>query len=211
MPVVSAVPRDLYQAPPLADDGRDGGQGLHVIDDGGFLPQTGHARERRFHAGIAALAFDGFDERGFLAADIAAEPGADFDIKGEVGAEELLAQIAFGPGLLDGLVQPVLGEVVFAPDVDEALAGPHRKAGNGHALQDLVGVAFHDIAVLDGARLAFIGVADDVFRGTSRGRVKDHLRPAGKPAPPRPRMPEVFTSSTTCSGVMLVTTFFKVV
>ena len=89
--------------PALVDDGRDAGQGLHVVDDGGLLPQTGHPGKGRLHAGIAPLAFDGFDERGFLAADVAAEPGADLDVKGKVGAEELVPQIAFGPGLLDGL------------------------------------------------------------------------------------------------------------
>ena len=156
------------------------GQGLHVIDDGGLVPEAGHAGEGRLHAGVAALAFDGFDERGFLAADVAAEPGAHLDVEGKVGAEELLAQIAFGPGLLDGLVQPVLGEVVFAPDIDKALAGPHGKAGDGHAFQDLVGVALHDVAVLDGARLAFVGVADDVFLGRRQGPGEGPLQAGGE-------------------------------
>ena len=47
--------------------------------------------------GVAAFAFNGLDERGFLAADIAAEPGADFDVEGEVRAEELLSEITLGP------------------------------------------------------------------------------------------------------------------
>ncbi len=34
--------------------------------------------------------------------------------------------------------------------------------------------------------------------GALRG-MNDHLRPVGKPAPPRPRRPEAFTASMTCS------------
>ena len=32
--------------------------------------------------------------------------------------------------------------------------------------------------------------------------MNDHLRPVPKPAPPRPWRPELFTSSTTASGVI---------
>ena len=83
--------------------------------------------------------------------------------------KRLFAQITFGPGLLDGLIEPGFGEIVFPPDVDEAFAGPHRKAGNGYALQDLMGVALHDVTVLDGPRFPFIGVADDIFGGDGEG------------------------------------------
>ena len=34
--------------------------------------------------------------------------------------------------------------------------------------------------------------------GALRG-MNDHFRPVGKPAPPRPRRPEAFTASMTCS------------
>gem|GEM_PF-4791985 len=34
--------------------------------------------------------------------------------------------------------------------------------------------------------------------------MNDHFTPVGNPAPPRPRRPEAFTSSTTCSGVIVV-------
>ena len=174
------------------------------------MPEAGHAREGRLHAGVAALALDGFDERGFLAADVAAEAGAHFDVEGEVGAEELLSQVAFGPGLLDGLVEPELGEVVFAPDVDEALIGAHGKAGDGHAFQDLVGVALHDIAVLDGAGLAFVGVADDVFLGHRQGPGEGPLEAGGEAGAAAAAQARGLYFLHHRSGVRLVSTFFKV-
>jgi len=90
--------------PALAENGRHAGQSLHVIDDGGLMPQAGNPGERRFGAGIAALAFDRFDQGGLLTADVAAASGTDFNGEGEVGAEELPAQEAPGGGLLNGLV-----------------------------------------------------------------------------------------------------------
>ncbi len=38
--------------------------------------------------------------------------------------------------------------------------------------------------------------------------MKDHLRPVGKPAPPRPRSADFFTSAITASGVIFCSTIF---
>ena len=84
--------------PAFADNCRHAGQGLHIVDDGGFFPQAGHPGKRRLHAGIAPLALDGFDQRGFLAADVAAEAGAHLDIKGKIRAEEVVRPDNLWPG-----------------------------------------------------------------------------------------------------------------
>src|SRR5262245_14609039 len=47
--------------------------------------------------------------------------------------------------------------------VDVALGGADRDAGDRHALDHNEGVAFHDHAIGEGAAIAFVGVADDVF------------------------------------------------
>ena len=90
-------------------------------------------------------------------------------------------------GGLDGLIQPIHGQVIFTPAIDVADAGAHGVAGDGHAFQHPVGIAFHDVAVLDGAGLAFIGVADDVLGGDGAGPGEGPLEPGGEagaaPAP----------------------------
>ncbi|KAG1529417.1 hypothetical protein G6F51_014152 [Rhizopus arrhizus] len=55
------------------------------------------------------------------------------------------------------------GMRILRAHVDVAVGRAHRQAGNGHALDQHIGVAFHQQAVGKGARIAFVGVADDVF------------------------------------------------
>jgi hypothetical protein len=40
--------------------------------------------------------------------------------------------------------------------------------------------------------------------------MKDHLSPVGKPAPPRPRSADFFTSAITASGVSFCSTILRI-
>jgi hypothetical protein len=52
---------------------------------------------------------------------------------------------------------------IFGADVAIALGGADREAGNRHAFNEHEGIALHYHAVGEGAAVAFVGIADDVF------------------------------------------------
>jgi len=75
------------------------------------------------------------------------------------------------------------------------------------AFDQLVRVHFHERAVFAGARLGFVRVADNVLCFRRILGTKDHFMPVGKPAPPRPRRLDFFTSSMMDSGVICCRAF----
>ena len=83
-----------------ADDDGHRGPGFHVVDVGGLAPQTGLRRERRTRHGLAAAAFDGPHERGFLAAHKRAGADAQFDVEIESACRKCFcrARRACSPG-----------------------------------------------------------------------------------------------------------------
>ena len=66
-------------------------------------------------------------------------------------------------GALDRNLHGLDGMGIFGADIDVAVGGADGDAGNGHALDQHEGIAFHDHAVGEGAGIALIGVAHDVF------------------------------------------------
>ncbi len=55
------------------------------------------------------------------------------------------------------------GVRILGAQIDVALRRPHRDARDGHALDERERVALHQHAVGEGARVAFVGIAGDVF------------------------------------------------
>ena len=90
----------------LLHDGRDGGQGFHVVDVGRLAKEAGHGREGRAGAGHAALTLNALHQRGFLAADKGAGTFFDLDVKVEARAENGRTQKAVLPHLADGGLHP---------------------------------------------------------------------------------------------------------
>ena len=96
--------------------------------------------------------------------------------------------------IVDRFAQDVAGVRVLRAQVDVALRGADRERRDRHALEQRERVALDEHAVGEGAAVALVGVAADVL-AVSPGASSTvcHLRPAGKPAPPRPRRPDAAT------------------
>ncbi len=66
-------------------------------------------------------------------------------------------------GNLERLVDRVDLVVIFVANVDVAVFRAEEKCCDDHPFDDHVGRAQQELAVLEGRRLAFVGVADDIF------------------------------------------------
>ena len=85
--------------------------------------------------------------------------------KAEAGAEDVVRPAGRGvrPGWMASR-KPLDGQRIFGAHVDVAFAGADGVGGDGHAFEHAVRVALEHAAVHEGAGIAFVGVADDVFR-----------------------------------------------
>ncbi|OIQ79167.1 hypothetical protein GALL_391050 [mine drainage metagenome] len=147
----------------IGQDHRHGRERDQIVDRGRQSEQPLVRGQRRFGAHHAALALQAFQQRGFLAADIGAGTAANFQMKGPAAAEDIRAQIVADDRSVDGFIQYLQRMRIFRTQIDVTLRRPDREAGNGHAFDQHERVAFHDHAVGKGARVAFVGIADDVL------------------------------------------------
>ena len=147
----------------VVDDPRHGGERLGVVDRRRLAVEAEARRERRLEPRLALLAFERFEERGFLAADVGAVAVVIVQVKTEFGALDVGAEeaglVRFGDRVLHALV----GLPDLAVDVVVAAAAAHRVRGDRHALDQRVRVVPHDVAILERAGLAFVGVADEIL------------------------------------------------
>ncbi len=80
------------------------------------------------------------------------------------GIARILAQQPGLIGLVDGGLQMLGLAHELAADVDVGGMGVHGEAGHQAALDQLVRVEAHDLAILAGAGLAFVGVHHQIMR-----------------------------------------------
>src|SRR5690606_22608223 len=159
--VLAAKPREPRRAAP--QDFRDDGDGFDVVDGGGATVKAHTGREWGLQTRLALLAFEGFEQRGFLAADIGPCPMVDDDI--EIPAMDVvLANQASVISLLHGGFEPVTLAYELAAHINEGLVRIHGAARDQASFDKMVRVVAQDFPVLAGAGLGFVGIDDEVVR-----------------------------------------------
>jgi len=91
-----------------------------------------------------------------------------------------------GLGLFDGFAQPLDGQGVFGPGIDDASSGADGIAGYNHPLQHRVRISLQQAAVHECARVSLIGVANQVFYISRFLAGSVPLEPGGKAGSPAP-------------------------
>ena len=107
------------------------GDGLDIVDGGRAAVEAHIGRERRLQPRLALLAFEAFQERGFLAADIGA--GAVMHDEIEIPAVDVVLADQLGVvGLMRPRPEPLALADEFAADIDVArYAPPWRRRRSG--------------------------------------------------------------------------------
>mmetsp|Transcript_3204 Transcript_3204/g.6113 ORF Transcript_3204/g.6113 Transcript_3204/m.6113 type:complete len:562 (+) Transcript_3204:1383-3068(+) len=176
-PAVVLAPEAGEPLRPAPQDRGRHGDGLDVGDDGGAAVEPDVGREGGLQAGLAGLALQALDQPGLLAADVCPGAPADHDVELVAGAAGVVAQHPGGVRLLDRRLHGLELVVELAAAVDVGRARAHREPGDEGALDQLVRLEAHDLAVLARSRLRLVGVDDDVRRAAVRRGALGHERP----------------------------------
>ncbi len=166
----------------VAENPRDEGQGLDVVDQGGPAVQARLSRIRRSQARHAAATLDGGQQGGFLAADEGPRPFIDGETDGELRVA-VAAQQAALLAAAQGLADAGDGQGVLGADVEYAACRPHRPRGDQHPLDDAVGKRLQDHAIHEGTGVALVAVADHVLKLGGRGGRDPPFGTGGKTRP----------------------------
>ena len=136
---------------------------LDVVDRRRTAVEAHSGGKGRLHAGHPLLALERFEHRRLFAADIG--PGAVMDVEIEWPAVNIvLADEPRVVGLCDRGLEMMALLDEFAAHVDIGRVRAHGERCHERALDQRVRVVAHDLAVLAGARLGFVGVDGKIVR-----------------------------------------------
>src|SRR6185437_10671611 len=175
----------------LAHDGRYRREALRVVYGRRSAVQAEVGRKRRFEPRLAGLALEGIQQRRLLAADVGAGAHERVDVEIHSGAEDVLAEQPRVVGFLQRRLEPRHRPAEeFATDVvvGDRAVGP--VSADGQALDQGVRIEAQDVAIMTGARLALVRIANQILLHRGVARHEAPLRAgwegsAAAPAQPR--------------------------
>ena len=160
-----------------AQDRRHDGNGFDIVDGRRATVEAGVRGKWRLEARLALLALQALQQGRFLAADIGAGAAMDVNVEVPARAAGVPADQSGLVGLVDRGLQPLGLAVEFAADVDVRGIRAHGETGDQAALDQLVRIVAHDVPVLAGAGLGFVGVDDQIVRTAVALVVRRHEGP----------------------------------
>src|SRR6185295_15701988 len=174
-----------------ADDVRYVRQGLDVVHHGRFVIEAVRRRERWFEARQAAFAFNRLQQCRFFSADIGAGASVHPHIGGNSCAQDVCSDITGDPCFGNRLFQDLGPQNEFSSYINVGGLCSDCVAGEHDTFQQLVGISFDKLAVLERAWFAFVRVATEIARTLIVLGQKSPFhtgRKAGPAAPPETRL-----------------------
>src|SRR5579871_4286656 len=166
--------------------GRDR-NGLDVIDRRRAAIEADIGGEWRLQPRLALLAFEAFEQRGLLAADIGTGAMGDIEIE-RPAVDIVLADQLRLIGLIDRRLQMLALPDELAAHIDVTGMRAHREARKQATLDEQMRIMPHDLAVLAGAGLGLVGIDDEIAWASVLGLL-GHERPLHAGRETRPAAP----------------------
>ncbi len=109
-------------------------------------------------------------------------PSLMSNVEVESCAENVLAEQTVFSCLVDRYLKALNGDRIFRADVDIALCGADRIAGNSHSLEHNVGVAFENRTVHECTGVALVGVTAYILLWSDNGLLRTAISTCGESA-----------------------------
>src|SRR5882672_2329089 len=148
---------------PASDDERYREERLDIVDDGRPAEEARFRRKGWLRTGHGASALERLHERRLLPEHKAACAPAYLDLHRELTVEHAMADKAPAPRVLQRLRHALGREMRLAVDIEVHAARAGRIGREQGAFEQPVGITFHEVTVLENARLAFLAIDDEIF------------------------------------------------
>ena len=146
----------------LHDDTGHIGEGLHIVQDCGFGPESLVYGSWRFNTGHTSVTFDGSGQGRTFTADECTGTAVDMHMEAEICSQNVISEQALFLSLCNGVGEPLYREGVFRTYIDITVLCIHCIGGYGHTFDQTVGVTFHNASIHECARVTLVAVTDNI-------------------------------------------------